>query len=326
MTQDQNFTNKASSRKTTSLADRVTESDGPSLAQAFPMPVIGKIALLAALLVVINYRQFAMLWQGWHDPNWSHGFIIPLFSIFLLYVRRNELAAARRSLCMWGLPIMILGLLGQVVSVFPGRNNWLCQLNMIVVMLGLVLYLGGWQVFRLAWLPIAFLALAMPIPGLLYSRMAYPLQELVAKSSYGILQLFGVQIENTASNLTITSLTGQIGNITIVEACSGVQSLMAYLALAIAWAYIEERPIWQRIIFVLSAIPIAVLCNILRITITCEMYVIDKPQLGQKFMHEFTGMLMLIPALGLLWLVSRLLQSLFIEVDEEEAAEPGAER
>ena len=101
---------------------------------------------------------------------------------------------------------------------------------------------------------------------------------------------------------------------------------MAFMALGVAWAYLEYRPVWQRVVLVASAVPIVLLCNVLRVATTCLMYVLDQPELGKDFMHEFVGLLMLIPAAGMLWVLSRLLKAFFVEeTDEAEADGPPAE-
>lgn len=305
--------------KAPSLADMVApQAQAPAKA---PMAADAwiKVAVVTGLVVLLSYNHLIGLVSVWaHDSNWTHGFLIPLFSIYLLYSRRNELAAAQRKSCAWGLPIVILSLVLQILCVYPIRNNWFYQLNLIVLALGLVLYVGGTQILRLTWLPIAFMAFAMPIPPGLYSQMAYPLQELAARSSFVLMRLCGAQIENVASSLTVIGLSGTSYSLEVAEMCSGMRSLMAFLALGVAMAYLEDRPNWQRVVFVGSAIPIAICCNILRVTITSCMYLIDKPELGSDFMHEVTGMIMLVPAFGMLWLVGKVLHSLFVETEDDD--------
>ena len=174
---------------------------------------------------------------------------------------------------------------------------------------------------RITWLPIMYLVFAMKIPEMLYTSISVPLQELAAICSVIFLKVFGVTIDVSASALTIISISGQKHGLTVAETCSGVRSLMAYLALGVAWAYLEQRPIWQRVLLVLLAGPIAILCNVIRVAITCSMYVIDKPELGRDFMHTFTGILMLGPAVLMFWGLSKLLQNLFVEVDEQESVQ-----
>lgn len=301
------------------LADLVAPSLETPQTPGLPASVWVKIVVVAGLLTFMNYEQLAALAAKWlHDPNWTHGFLMPLFSLYLLFSRRHELRAVRRESCVWGLPILMATLALQVLCVFPIRNDWFYQLNMVLMMLALALYLGGTRVFRLTWVPIAFLAFAMPIPDRLYTMMAYPLQELAAKSSFLLLKLAGAQIENVASHLDIVGLSGQTYQVDIVEACSGMRSLMAFVALGVAMAYLEERPWWHKVIFVICAVPIAIACNILRVTITCSAYLWDKPEFGEKFMHEVTGMVMLIPAFAMLWVVGKILQSLFVEEEEDD--------
>jgi len=297
-----------------SLADLL---EGPSAASAqarFTPGILVKLAVLAGLFALLNLWQFRRLVGEWlHDPNWSHGFLIPLFSLYLIYSRREELLGARRRVCLWGLPIFVGGIVLSLLGFYPIRTIYASNLAMVMTLLGLVLYLGGPGVMRYAWVPIVYLALAMPIPQMIYTQIATPLQNLAAAASTGVLDLLGVQVETTASNLKILSRSGHEYSLTVAEACSGMRSLLAYVALGVAWAYIEARPLWQRVVLVLATVPVAVLLNIVRVTFTSWMYVIDKPELGQKFMHEFMGMLMLVPALALLWGLSALLANLFVE-------------
>ena len=307
-----------------SLADMVAVPSAPDLGRSTAADLGTRIGLLAVLFLLLNYRTLRTLGVAWiNEPNWSHGFIIPLFSLFLLYNRRDELFRASPRVCLWSLPLMVLALAGQILCFYPISNNWLGQLCMVGVLFFLVLYLAGPNVIRITWLPILYLALAMPLPGSLYTNISVPLQEVAAQGSAIILRICGVEINVTASHLNVLSQSGQWRGLTVAEACSGMRSLMAYVALGVAWAYLEDRPIWQRVTLVLAIIPVAVLCNVIRVSITCGAYVIDRPELGQKFMHTFTGMLMLVPALLLFLLLSWLLKSLFVEVPESDAGEGG---
>jgi len=307
----------------TSLASRISEPAALSFRTCVPPSAQVKFLLLAGLVIALNFWQFRPLVNSWlHDPNWGHGFIIPLFSLYLVYQRWNELLAAPRRVCGWGLLVLVAGLLAMVLGFHPIGTMWICQLSMTVVAFGLVLYLTGPRMAALTWLPIFYLVLAMPVPEMLYRRVANPLQELAAQASGLLLGLFGAQIDVSASHLTVTSLSGQVYPLDVIEACSGVRSLLAYLALGVAWAYLEPRPIWQRVVLVVSAVPIAILCNVLRVTVTGWMYVIDRPEMGQEFMHWFMGMVMLGPAVLMFLLLGWLLGNLFVE----EADAPQAKK
>ena len=322
MTDGNNQINPAEKRRRIPLAEMVAEETGPAQAGAARLILSAKIAILAALLIALNWWQFSTLVGKWlHDSNWSHGFLIPLFSLYLLFNRRHELFSAPRRTCLWGLAIMVLAIAMEILAVHPIRNLWLRQASMVGIVFGLVLYLCGPRVMLVAWLPIVYFLLAIPIPEILYTRIAVPLQELAAKCSGGILDLVGVEIEVTASALSIVSRGGVEHTLTVAEACSGVRSLMAFVALSVAMAYIEDRPFWQRMVMVFASVPIAVACNIIRVTMTCTMYVIDKPELGQDFMHTFMGLVLLAPALLLLILLGWLMRGLYVDVEEEDDEE-----
>jgi len=299
------------------LSDMVAPARHVVLRDAFDRAALAKCAILAALMVALHARHIHWLTMKWHrDANWSHGFIIPLFSLYLLYSRRDELFAARRRVFLPGLALMLLMLAGTFLGIWPGRNYWISQLCMVGMLFGLVLYLSGPAVIRVTWLPILFLVFAMPIPDSLYLKVALPLQNLAAKGAVVILRLLQVTIWSTASNLTLISRSEVTRNLTVAEACSGMRLLMAFLALGVAMAYLDEKPLWQRAILVASAIPIAVACNVLRVSITCWMYYVDKVEFGQKFMHTFTGMLMLIPAFALLWVLGWILRAIVVEAED----------
>lgn len=310
-----------------SLADMVAAPRDVSFSASFPTQTLVKIAILAGLLALLNRVQLDWLVRKWlADSDWTHGFVIPLFSLYLLYTRREDLFAARRRTSAWGLVIMLMCLAGEILALYPGRNYWLSQICMVGVLFGLVLYLAGAAAIRVTWLPILFLVFMIPISPRVYTAISLPLQNLAAKGAVAIFKIMRVQITSAASAMELISRSGQVRELTVAEACSGMKLLMAFLALGVAMAYLDYKPLWQRIILVAAAIPIAIFCNVIRVAITTWMFYIDKPDLGQDFMHYFTGMLMLIPAFGLLWLLSWILRNIFVEQPpEEQAGAAGAE-
>ena len=298
-------------------------SENRPVDQAFSRTAYVKVAIIVFLLCGLNFWQFKRLVAGWRiDPNWSHGFLIPLFSLYLVYTRWDQLKEAGRRVCLWGLPIFLLSLFVLVYSFFPLGVNWFCQLSMIPLFLGVVLYLAGPAVLKITWVPIVYLVLAIPIPDILYQNIAYPLQELAAHSTTVLLRLCNVTIDVSASSLSITSISGKVHPLQVVEACSGVRSLMAFVALSAAMAYIDDRPVWQRLVLIGSSLPITMLCNILRVTATSTMFVIDQPELGKDFMHTFMGMALLVPALLMLLGLSWMMNHLFVEDDDEDVETP----
>jgi len=301
------------------MTEHIAQPDGEPVAvcRGFTRATVAKVGVLTALFLAANYWQLPILARTWwSDFNWNHGFVFPLFSLFLLYSRYDDLRQAPRRVCLAGLPVMIVAILVTVLAFYPVQTYWFAHLGMILLLGGLVLYLAGPAILRVTALPIAFLAFAMPWPKRLYQAVALPLQELAAWVTTILLRLFGVVIQLRASTLRIQSLSGRWHELTVAEACSGVRALMAFLALGVAMAYLEDRPAWQRVVIILLGVPIAIACNCIRVAITCTMYVLDRPDLGRDFMEAFVGMLLLIPAFFMYWGVGGLLRRLFVEVEE----------
>ncbi len=307
------------------LADRIADPLALATRQPFTVWTGAKIAILAALIVWMDRQQFPLMFKTWRtDPNWSHGFLIPLFSIYLIYTRWGEIMAAPRKVSLVGLVAVILV---GALHIYPYKiqSPWAGQVTMAFLATALVLYLAGWHVLKYLWLPILFLLFAMPVSQSIYNSVALQLQNLAATWSTVALQLFGVSVDVSGSTLWVTTVTGDVVPLRVEEACSGVRLLMAFVALSVAMAYMADRPIWQRVVLVGMGIPVAIACNVLRVVITCTMFIIDKEEFGKDFMHTFTGMVMLIPAVAMLWLAGLVMQKLFIEEeieDDQDEASP----
>ena len=299
------------------ISDRIL-ADAPDQSFAFDLWAVVKIAVVLGLVYWINRVQFPGMWHKWNnDPNWSHGFLIPLFSVFLIYVRFREILAVARKVCWWGLPFVALFCYLQVKA-YSLQNPWSCQVTMAFLTASLVLFVAGWGMFKLLWLPILFLIFAMPIPQPLYEPMALALQGIATTGGAMVLRLFGVKLAVSGSTLAVTNMEGVQVPLSVEEACAGVRLLMAFVALSVAMAYMTARPVWQRVVLVLMGIPVAIASNVLRVAGTCAFFVWGHDELGQDVMHEFAGLLTLIPAALMLWLLAKVMDALFVEVDDED--------
>ncbi|MBN1555158.1 MAG: exosortase/archaeosortase family protein [Phycisphaerae bacterium] len=282
----------------------------------------GKVAVLSGVLTLLYWTEIQSLVRLWlADENWSHGFIIPLFSLFLVYNWRHQILITPRRACYWGWLFMVLAIFIRSVALVFLHNTWIAQLTIPLMIFGVVMYLCGPRIARILFVPIFFLALAMPLPDAIYQSISLRLQNLAAAMSTALMRMFGAEIQVTASFMEVTSVTGQVHPLQVAEACSGVRSLMAFVALGVAMAYVQERPFWQRLVIMLMGIPIALVVNILRVAATSTMYVYDRPELGQDFMHTAMGMVLLIPALLFLFLLTQLLDSLYMDAEEEDEDE-----
>jgi len=296
-----------------------------------------KMLLLGGAFLWLNHGYLTKLVRvWWTEPDWSHGFIIPLFCVYFLASNYQKLLKVRVKPTEIGLVIVMMGL-GMQALAFWMRNDYGVYLGMIGLLFGMVLWLGGWGVIRIVWVPILFLIFAVNVPEMIYRDVAYALQQFAAKASVVVLQLLGVtadmagEMGQAETVIIMWDASGNTHQLNVEEACSGMRLLMAFGALAVAISYLSDRPTWQRIVLIILALPVAIFCNLLRVVITGILYHQGYPEYAQGLFHTFTGLLMLIPAgliyLGLAKLMDKLLIADYSEAEvvaKPEAGNPGA--
>jgi exosortase len=214
----------------------------------------------------------------------------------------------------WGIGTLIFGLLVFGYGIYPGQNDWLKDLGMVITLFGVVLTLCGWQVMKFTWFPILFLICALPWPGLVYSKIAGPLQNLAASVSVGTLNLFGVESSQQGTKIVMSrGIMAPPRILNVAEACAGLKALMTFLSLGATVAFLSNRPLWQKMIITLSAIPIAIFCNVMRVAGQGLLDYYVSEQLSQSFAHQMVGLVMMLPAFLLILLVGWLVDQIFIE-------------
>jgi exosortase len=213
----------------------------------------------------------------------------------------------------WGIALLLFGLLTFQYGIWPGRNDWTSDTGMLITLFGVVLLLFGWKVMRIAWFPIVFLTCAVPWPPLLYSKVAMPLQELAAKVAVGTLNLTGVDAVQAGTKIFMPRPGLPDRSLNVAEACAGMRSLMTFISVGGAVAFLSNRPLWQRILITLSAIPIAIFCNVMRVAGQGLLDHYWSEQISEGFAHQFVGLVMLMPAFFLILLVGWILDQIFIE-------------
>jgi exosortase len=227
------------------------------------------------------------------------------------------LAGAFALVLDWGIGMLLFGMLLYLYGIYPGQNDYVKDLGMVITLFGVVLTLCGWEVMRVAWFPIAFLICALPWPGLVYSWVAGPLQNLAAWVAVQVLRMTGVNAFQTGTKINMGGLGTPLRTLNVAEACAGLRSLMTFITVAAAIGFLAARPLWQKFFITLSAIPIAIFCNVMRIA---GQGILDRfnPQWSESFAHQFVGLVMLMPAFFLILGVGWLLDQLFVEEAEEE--------
>jgi exosortase len=173
---------------------------------------------------------------------------------------------------------------------------------------GIFLLVGGWKTMRWAGPAIAFLIFMFPLPGPLDTRLLSPLQKLATTASTYCLQTIGIPTYSEGNRIVIGEV--QLG---VVEACSGLRMLTIFVALAVAITLVTDRPWWERIVTIASAVPIALAVNTIRITVTGILHLTAGPELAEMVFHDLAGWFMMPMALGLLYVEFQILSHLVID-------------
>lgn len=277
---------------------------------ARPVQVPGLLALsiLSLVLLWAYGSTLATMAERWaHDPLYSHGYFVPVFALLILWFRRGQVTAEFRP-SGWGIPLLGIALLLRLTGAYF-YFEWLDALSLLPSLAGLVVLLMGVAGWRWAWPAILFLGFMLPLPYQLEVGLAHPLQRVATVASTYALQTLGLPALSEGNIIVIEE--ERIG---VVEACSGLGMLFTFFALSTAFAIVCERPWLDKLVIFLSAIPIGVFANGLRITVTAVLHRTVASEQANVVFHDLAGWLMMPLALGMLWLELHLLAHLFLPV------------
>lgn len=202
---------------------------------------------------------------------------------------------------MWGLPLLLSAILILLLGVL-GAELFLSRVSLLLVIAGLVVFFEGWEFFRAILFPWAFLLLMIPIPTIIFNQITFPLQILASKVAAFALPLAGVPVLREGNIINLPAMP-----LEVADACSGIRSLLSLTTLAIIYGYLMETRVWVRIVLALASIPIAVVANSFRIVGTGLLVQYWDPDKAQGFFHEFSGWLVFVTSLFMLYLVHKAL-------------------
>ncbi len=263
---------------------------------------------VAVLLILIAcfaflYRQvFVDLVSDWyHDDNYSHGFLIIPLAAYLAWERRERFFGAERHPSNLGLMVVIASLVMLFIGIL-GVEFFTTRVSMLGIIAGALLYLYGWNHFRIMFFPIAFLLLMIPIPAIVFNQVAFPLQLVASRFAEFVLATCGIPVlrEGNVINLASTSLE-------VAEACSGIRSLVSLLTLGIVYGYFVESRVSMRFALALATIPVAIAANAFRVAGTGFLAHFWGPGAAEGFFHSFSGWLVFLMAFAMLFVCHRLL-------------------
>jgi exosortase len=257
--------------------------------------MVWSIALVG--LVVLLYASVlkALIGDWWSDPDYGHGFLVPLFAGYVVWRQREQWLKSKVKPNNFGLLVMV----GAIVLLFGGSLGaelFTSRFSLLVLLAGIILFLAGWQVLRAVSFPLAFLLLMIPIPVIIYNQITFPLQLIASRFATFWLELVQVPVLREGNVLILPNYS-----LEVVEACSGIRSLMTLITLAVAYGYLVEPRRWVRYSLVILMIPIAIVSNAIRIMGTGVLTYRFGPKAAEGFFHEFSGWVIFLAALILMF-------------------------
>jgi exosortase len=255
-----------------------------------------QIATVAALMLWLYWPTLGhLLAQWWQDPNFSHGFLVPLFSAFVVWQQRGELTRLDPRPAWSGVGVIALGLCVLIIGQM-GAELFLSRISLLIVLAGLTVLFLGWNFFRALLFPWAFLLLMIPIPAIIFNQITFPLQLLASRVSSAILPLLGVPVLREGNVIHLPFIT-----LEVAEACSGIRSLISLLTLAIIYGYLLEKRLWVRCLLAVASVPIAVAANCVRIIGTGLLVQYWDPEKAEGYFHLSWGWIIFVVSLAMLY-------------------------
>jgi exosortase len=272
------------------------------------------VLLVTAALGGSYASSFVWLVQQWsHDPNHSYGYCVIPIALVILWNRRCLLDHGRLAPRWWGM-LPLLALLGLRVLLYERNEQYIETALIPLVLAAIALALGGWHLVEVAWPAIVFLFLMLPLPPRLNSFMANPLQRLATIGGVDLLQVLGMPVLAEGNVIIVGG-----DELEVARACNGLSMLLSFITLIMATVLLVRRPLWERVVLLASAVPIALVSNILRITATAWCYHRFGRETGERFTHDAAGWAMMPLALCLVYLELHVLSWLFVDVEEVRA-------
>ncbi|HEY2839328.1 MAG TPA: exosortase/archaeosortase family protein [Pirellulales bacterium] len=276
---------------------------------------VATLGVLLLLLFVFYWGTLLVTSTTWNSPEYSHGWLVPLFAGVLLWLRREPIEDPSASARWAGLGILVAGLTLRMAGAFIGYQ-YFDMLSFLPCLFGIFLIVGGWQMLRWAGPALGFLIFMYPLPSAVSRAVLNPLQRVATVCSTYALQTLGIAAFRSGNVIQLGE-----AKLNVVEACSGLRMSTIFLAMAVAVTLVTVRPTWERIVIILSSVPIALLVNVIRITMTGVIYQMIGVEIGDRFFHGPAGWIMMPIAMGFLFLELQVLANLLV-VDEDVQAAP----
>lgn len=249
------------------------------------------IAWVTALIAACYAPILLALVRQWNnDPDMGHGFFVPVIAAYIAWQKRQELAAVVSKPNWWGLAIMLWGAFQLYIATL-GAELFLARTSLVFTIIGAVLLLGGTAYLRIFSFPLFLLFFMVPIPAIIYNQITFPLQLIASRWAELTITLLQIPVIREGNVLELAQQ-----KLNVVEACSGIRSLLTLTFLSLVYGYFFEKRTWVRVVLFFSTIPIAIVANAGRVTMTGVVSQI-KPELAEGLFHEAEGWVIFMVAL-----------------------------
>lgn len=262
----------------------------------------GILVLLTAWLYAPLLLRLAHQW--WQDPNYTHGFFVPVFSLFLVWQDRAKLATLRINPSWWGLVMVVFALIALVLGTISS-GFFLSRISLLLLVCGMVVFLAGWQHIAAISFPLGFLILMIP-SSTLVEQITFPLQIIASKTAAFMLNVARVPAMREGNIILLPN-----ARLEVAEACSGIRSLFSLITLTVIYGYLAETKSGVRVLLALIAVPVSILANALRIAVTGLIVHYWGLEGAQGTLHLLSGGLIFAGSLSLIFFLHRVSQLVF---------------
>lgn len=254
-------------------------------------------SVILAGLVLMLYASVIkdLVLQWWTDPDYGHGFFVPLFSSYILWRERERWTKTEIKPSNVGFVVM-LGAIGLLLLGSLGAEFFTSRFSLLVLLAGMILFLAGWKMLHAVSFPLGYLIWMIPIPVIIYNQITFPLQLIASRLAASSLELAHVPVLRDGNILVMSNYS-----LEVVEACSGIRSLMTLMALAVAYGYLVSPRRWVRYALAAFMVPIAIVTNAIRIMGAGILAHRFGPAAAEGFLHEFSGWAIFLVALALMF-------------------------
>ena len=287
--------------------------DNSAVAETSQLPWTAMLWFAVLLIACYAPVLYNLVRQWANDEDMGHGFFVPLVAGYIAWQRRSELTAVKPVPNYWGLVVVLLGAIQMMLGTL-GAQIFIARTAFLVSLVGVILFLGGTRVLKILAFPLFLLCFMFPIPAIVYARITLPLQLFASRVAEMVLGWFNIPVLRDGNVLELASQ-----KLSVVEACSGIRSLISLSFLSLVYAYFFDRKVWMRWVLLAATIPIAILANATRVTLT-GMVSEYRADLAHGLFHTMEGWVLFLVALALLVAFHQLINRIYYAMRRSKGA------